>query len=80
MHEAIAPILICPFFFLFFYFNPTRDTVLQSLRLCFFFFFLYLLKEEGKGLLRHFFFFYKSFSFLNVIHVKMCIYIYILNR
>lgn len=37
VHEAIAPIDMSSFFFHFFTFNPTRETVYKSLRLCFYF-------------------------------------------
>lgn len=55
--------LICPFFFLFFYFNPTRETVLQSLRLCSFFFFFsssLFTQGGGKRVIEAFFLFFFS--------------------
>lgn len=75
VHEAIAPILICPFFFLFFYFNPTRETVLSITSPLFFFFFYLFTQGGGKRVIEAFFMFLQIF-FLFLIYVKMCFYYY----
>lgn len=67
VHEAIAPILICPFFFLFFYFNPTRETVLSITSPLFFFFFLFIYsRRREKGYWGIFYVSTNLFSFLNL--------------
>lgn len=81
VHEAIAPILICPFFFLFFYFNPTRETVLSITSPLFFFFFFSLFTQGGgKRVIEAFFMFLQIFfSFLNLCE-NVFLHICILNR